>query len=116
MPQDQAVVPGHVRREAPAWTHTFHVGGTGWLDTAAPGQAGELLSEVNVAINNPTGCEFHMLNRGTVPFRPGDVYMLDLSNRHWVVNKSDTARLHMIYHGKVPSRLVQRSYENIYYA
>ena len=74
------------------------------------------LSEVNVAINNPTGCEFHMLNRGKVPFRPGDVYMLDLSNRHWVVNRSDTARLHMIYHGKVPSQLVQRSYENIYYA
>ena len=69
------------------------------------------LSEVNIAINNPDGCSFHMENRGTVPFTEGSVVMLDLSNRHWVVNNSNQPRLHMIYHGKVPGEIIERSYE-----
>tara|TARA_B100000214_G_C23934262_1_gene612327 strand:+ start:858 stop:1499 length:642 start_codon:yes stop_codon:yes gene_type:complete len=73
------------------------------------------LSEVNIAINNPDGCSFHMENRGIVPFTEGSVVMLDLSNRHWVVNNSNQPRLHMIYHGKVPGEIIERSYENLYY-
>ena len=73
------------------------------------------LNEVNIAINNPEKCSFHMENRGTLPFKEGSVMMLDLSNRHWVVNDSHQPRLHMIYHGNVPDTIIERSYENLYY-
>ena len=74
------------------------------------------LSEVNIAINNPAGCSFHMENRGILPFKEGSAIMLDLSNRHWVVNKSNEPRLHMIYHGNVPNNIIEKSYENLYYS
>lgn len=74
------------------------------------------LSEVNIAISNPKGCEFYFENKGTVDFDTSPVNMLDLSNKHWVVNNSKEPRLHMIYHGKVPSDIIERSYENLYYS
>lgn len=74
------------------------------------------LNEVNIAINNPDKCSFHMENRGILPFKEGSVIMLDLSNRHWVVNNSNQPRLHMIYHGNVPNEIIERSYENLYYS
>jgi hypothetical protein len=73
------------------------------------------LSEVNLAINNPTGCKFNIENKGTVPFKTGSAIMLDLSNRHWVINDSNEPRLHMIYHGRVPENIIEKSYENLYY-
>lgn len=73
------------------------------------------LSEVNISINNPTGCEFVIENKGIVPFKKGSAVLLDLSNKHWVVNNSDEPRLHMIYHGQVPDDLITKSYENLYY-
>lgn len=73
------------------------------------------LSEVNIAINNPHGCEFVIENKGIVPFKKGSTVLLDLSNKHWVVNNSDEPRLHMIYHGQVPDNLITKSYENLYY-
>jgi hypothetical protein len=73
------------------------------------------LSEVNIAINNPEGCKFVIENKGIVPFKKGSVVMLDLSNKHWVVNDSDEPRLHMIYHGRVPENIIKNSYENLYY-
>jgi len=73
------------------------------------------LSEVNISINNPTGCEFMIENKGTVPFKKGSAVLLDLSNKHWVVNDSDEPRLHMIYHGGVPDNLITKSYANLYY-
>jgi len=73
------------------------------------------LNEVNIAINNPAECNFHMENRGILPFKQGTAMMLDLSNRHWVTNDSKEPRLHMIYHGGVPDKIVKESYENLYY-
>lgn len=73
------------------------------------------LSEVNIAINNPLGCEFVIENKGIVPLKKGSAVLLDLSNKHWVVNNSDEPRLHMIYHGRVPDALITKSYENLYY-
>ena len=73
------------------------------------------LSEINIAISNPDNCYFYMENRGTVPFKQGSAFMLDLSNRHWVVNDSSEPRLHMIYHGHVPENIIEKSYENLYY-
>jgi hypothetical protein len=74
------------------------------------------LIEVNIAISNPKGCEFYFENKGIVDFDRNPVNMLDLSNRHWVVNASKEPRLHMIYHGHVPSDIIERSYENLYYS
>lgn len=78
-------------------------------------RTGNGLWETNIAINNPQGCKFYFENKGIVPFTQGSAYMLDLSNRHWVVNDSDTPRLHMIYHGEVPDKIVEDSYEKMYY-
>jgi len=73
------------------------------------------LQEINIAINNPDGCAFYMENKGIVPFHPGSAFMLDLSNKHWVVNSSKSERLHMIYHGSISDGIVEKSYENLYY-
>lgn len=71
------------------------------------------LGAVNTAITNPEGTEFHMLHRGKLPFRPGRSLMLDLSNQHWVVNRSDQPRLHIIVHAAVQSNIVEKSYANL---
>lgn len=73
------------------------------------------LSEVNISITNPPGCEFYLENKGIVDFNKQTVHMLDLSNRHWVNNNSKQNRLHIIYHGSVPATIIEKSYENLYY-
>lgn len=57
------------------------------------------LSAINLALNNPVGCDFVMENHGTVPFAPGVANILSLSNRHIVWNRSTEDRIHMIIHG-----------------
>lgn len=71
------------------------------------------LGPVNIAITNPAGAEFHMLHRGRLPFNPGRCLMLDLSNQHWVVNRSDQPRLHIIVHAEVRANIVEKSYANL---
>jgi hypothetical protein len=61
-------------------------------------------SATNMAINNPVGCEMHFLNRnyqylGLVPWTDGDVYKIQIGLNHYVVNKSNENRYHMIIHG-----------------
>jgi hypothetical protein len=73
------------------------------------------LGEINVAINNPQGNTFRFLDYGTVPFNPGDAYMLDLSNKHFVYNNSNQDRLHIILHTAVKNELIETSYANRYY-
>lgn len=58
----------------------------------------KLLYPINIALNNPEGCEFVMEDMGVVPFKPGKGFMLDLSNRHIVWNRSDEERIHLIIH------------------
>lgn len=57
------------------------------------------LGPVNIALNNPPGCEFIMKNVGVLPFEPGSIIKLALINQHAVYNGSDEPRLHMIVHG-----------------
>ena len=57
------------------------------------------LGPVNIALNNPEGCEFVMQNAGVVPFQQGTIKKLALVNRHAVFNNSDQARFHIIVHG-----------------
>lgn len=74
------------------------------------------LFEVNISINNPTGCEFRFKNYGTVPFEAGRAFMLDISNEHFVFNDSDQPRLHIIVHGKLKNeKTIVESYANRYY-
>jgi len=73
------------------------------------------LTAVNIAISNPSGAEFRMMNHGIVPFSTGKVIMLDLSHDHWVINDSDQPRLHIIFHGDVPAETIERSYANSRY-
>ena len=58
----------------------------------------KLLYPINIALNNPEGCEFVMEGMGIVPFEPGKGFMVDVSNRHIVWNKSNEDRIHLIVH------------------
>jgi hypothetical protein len=74
------------------------------------------LSEVNIAINNPEECEFRFKNYGKVPFKNGTAFIMDTSNEHFVVNQSDTPRLHIIAHAKLKNDVISTSYANCYYS
>jgi hypothetical protein len=56
------------------------------------------LGAINVALNNPDGCEFRM-GGYTVPFRQGNAMLLDVATEHAIWNNSDIPRIHMIVHG-----------------
>ncbi len=58
-----------------------------------------VLGPVNIALNNPQGCQFFMEDGGVVPFESGSVMKLALVNRHAVYNGSDEDRFHIIVHG-----------------
>ncbi len=59
-----------------------------------------MLYETNFALNNPAGIFFKMEGHGYVPFKPGQAYILDVSNNHAVVNLSNEKRIHIIVHGE----------------
>lgn len=74
------------------------------------------LSEFNIALTNPDGCVFRFKNQGNVPFKPGSMFMMDISNEHFVTNMSDVPRVHMIVHSKLrDTSIISKSYENCYY-
>jgi hypothetical protein len=75
------------------------------------------LSEVNIAVTNPNGCVFRFKNHGTVPFKPGQTNLMDISYEHFVVNNSTEPRLHIIVHSKLKDEsVISRSYANRYYS
>ena len=55
-----------------------------------------LLYAINIALNNPTGCNFRMLNKGNVPFQIERACAVDTSNKHSVWNNSNETRYHII--------------------
>ena len=69
------------------------------------------LHGANVAITNPKGCHFHNERAGIIDFDTNPAHMMDYSAKHWVVNNSEEPRLHMIYNGKVPVEVIERSYK-----
>lgn len=73
------------------------------------------LKEINVAITNPKGSIFRMLERGNIPFEPGKAFILDIANRHMLHNNSNELRLHIILHTDIDDKVIERSYENCYY-
>ena len=74
-----------------------------------------ILGPVNIAVTNPDKCIFRFLNKGTVPFKAGSAFMLDVSNKHLVINNSNEFRLHIIVHTQLNNELIERSYEKSYY-
>ena len=69
------------------------------------------LHGANVAITNPGGCHFHNERAGIIDFDSNPVNMMNLYDKHWVENNSSAQRLHIIYSGKVPAQIIERSYK-----
>jgi hypothetical protein len=57
------------------------------------------LSSINIALNNPPGCEFLVDGFGPIPFEQGKAVMVDVANVHRVQNRSDEDRYHLIVQG-----------------
>ena len=55
-------------------------------------------SAVNFSLNHPTDCEWY-LNDYLIPWSAGQARLLNLTNKHYVMNKSNERRIMMIYHG-----------------
>jgi hypothetical protein len=73
---------------------------------------------INIAITQPTDCNFVMEKHGIVPFEPGQANWLDISNRHTVFNNSNEKRWHIIVHQSFDNiefqNLVVNSYKMLY--
>lgn len=64
------------------------------------------LSVCNISLNMPEGCEMVLKDHGTVPFKDeGSAFLMDISNKHAVINRSDKPRIHMIIHYEIGRRL-----------
>lgn len=74
------------------------------------------LFETNIAISQPSGCRFRFLDYGTVPFTAGSSFLVDISNKHLVVNDSDQVRTHIIVHSKLKPDIIKSSYEQNFYS
>lgn len=59
------------------------------------------LSPINIALNNPPGCDFVMKGWGLIPFQAGSANMLAVGYEHAVFNDSDEDRYHIIVHGEM---------------
>lgn len=73
------------------------------------------LEPINIALNQPDGCDFVMEDCGIVPFKPGSVMLLSLARRHIVWNRSSEDRYHIIVHGKrnaTWNETIKASYED----
>jgi len=56
------------------------------------------LAAVNIAITNPKNCYWKWDDGERLEFAPGDVYAMNLSYNHGVVNESNEDRYHLIVH------------------
>jgi len=64
------------------------------------------LSVCNISLNMPVGCEMVIDGYGKIPFEDtGSAFLVDISNKHAVVNRSSTVRIHMIIHYEIGRRL-----------
>jgi hypothetical protein len=76
------------------------------------------LDAINIAITQPNDCKFVMENHGTVPFRPGTAFWLDISNCHVVFNDSNEIRWHIIVHqdfsDEISQNILAKSYHRLY--
>ena len=71
---------------------------------------------INIAIIHPDDCYMNLKGHGTVPFKEGKAFIINIRNVHSFVNNSNTPRIHLIAHG-IPGKrknefveLIARSY------
>lgn len=60
---------------------------------------------INLAITNPPGCEMIIEGCGILPWREGDIYILNNTRNHAIINDSDLPRIHMIAECIIGDRL-----------
>lgn len=90
-------------------------------DGDVPAQINRLdyIIPINLAISHPAGCDWIVEGCGTVPWNEGDVFLIDVSKNHCVINHSDETRLHMVAYvfldgdKKDFSELLVRSYSKM---
>lgn len=70
------------------------------------------LGPINIALNNPKGCQFYMDGHGVLPFDQGTIMSLNLFNVHCVYNNSSEDRYHLIVHGKKGPSWSKRFYKS----
>ena len=74
-----------------------------------------VLGAINIAITNPNRCYWKWDDGETLEFSPGDVYAMNLSYTHSVINESNEDRYHLIIHHydstEEYKRLISRSLE-----
>jgi hypothetical protein len=74
----------------------------------SPAEVEDLLNHIipiNIAIIHPDYCEMVLKGYGIVPWRRGDVKLINITNDHCVVNNSVYNRIHMIGHGIIGNKL-----------
>lgn len=54
---------------------------------------------INIAIIHPEDCYMTLEGHGTVPFKEGKAFIINIRNVHSFVNNSNTPRIHLIAHG-----------------
>lgn len=54
---------------------------------------------INIAIIHPDDCFMTLEGHGTVPFKEGKAFIINIRNVHSFVNNSNTPRIHLIAHG-----------------
>jgi len=56
----------------------------------------KLIENINIALNNPTGCKWIWGDGEEIIMEPGGVYAMNLHYHHSVINNSNEDRMHMI--------------------
>lgn len=75
---------------------------------------------INIAIIHPQDCYMTLEGHGTVPFKEGKAFIINIRNVHSFVNNSNMSRIHLIAHGIPGNRkndfveLIARSYRKQY--
>lgn len=75
-------------------------------------QAENHIGPINLALNNPEGCNFYMDNIGYLPWTAGRAIKLNLYNVHAVYNHSNEDRYHLIIHGRMGKSWMNRIFLN----
>lgn len=74
---------------------------------------GRIFGPLNIAINNPEGCDFYFEEWGKVPFKQGTGFFLDIGNVHAVYNNSNEPRYHFIVHGSININLIETAFDQL---
>ena len=74
----------------------------------------------NIAVIHPDDCYMSLKDHGVVPWKNGNIRLVNITNEHSVINFSNQPRIHMIGHGLIGNRfsdfckLIARSYRAQY--